>query len=296
MKLSAAKNTALKSVPLDHPINSKLSYDLVDVSPAVAEKWLGQNHGNRNLRPRKVESYARDMRNGNWMTSGDSIKFDWNGRLIDGQHRLEAVIDSGATIRVLVVKGLEPRVQDVLDVNAKRSASDALRFNGVEHNVSEIASMARIATARETGMMRDATSVRLPEMTNAEVLEWWDQHPEAAHAAALGRRLCKQIGCTPSALGYAIMRLEQIDAMAAFEFFTSMSEMRTSGQGDPRLALLRAFNRMRENGTRVTAAIQLRYIFAAWNAWRAGKNVSTFPRVTSDGSGGVKGVQIPEPR
>lgn len=294
--MSAAKNTALKAATLDHPVNDKLTHELVDVTPEVAEKWLGQNHGNRNLRSRKVAAYARDMRNGHWMTSGDSIKFDWNGRLIDGQHRLEAVIESGITIRVLVVKGLEPRVQDVLDTNAKRSNADALRFNGVDRNVTDIAALAKIANARELGLLTLATSTQVPEMTNNEVIAWNEAHPEAASAVALARRVYKDIGGSPSAIGYAIWRLEQIDPLDAVEFFTSIAESRTRGAGDPRLALLRSFNRMREQGVRVTAALQLRYIFAAWNAWRANKNVSSFPRVTGDGAGGVKGVQIPEPR
>lgn len=293
---TTGKNTALKAVELDHPINSKLTHELVDVTPALAEKWLGQNHGNRQLRAQKVESYARDMRNGNWMTSGDSLKFDWDGRLIDGQHRLEAVIESGTIIRVLVVKGLEPRVQDVLDTNAKRSNADALRFNGVTRNTTDIAALAKIANARELGLLTTATSTRVPEMTNQEVLAWHQEHPEADSACALARRVYKDIGGSPSAIAYAIWRLEQIDPLAAVEFFLSMSESRTAGKGDPRLALLRSFNRMREQGVRVTPALQLRYVFAAWNAWRANKNVSSFPRVTGDGDGGTKGVQIPEPR
>lgn len=294
--MPTAKNTALKPVTLDHPINSKITTEFVAVNPETAEKWLGQNHGNRQLRPRKVEAYARDMRNGNWMTSGDSIKFDWNGRLIDGQHRLEAVIDSGTTIRVLVVRGLEPRVQDVLDVNARRSNADALRFNGVTVHATDIAAVAKIANARAMGLLSTATSVQVPELTNAEVLAWFEEHPEVANAIALARRVYKAIGGTPSALGYAIWRLEQIDALATVEFFTSMSEFRTKGHGDPRVALLRSFNRMREQGVRITPALQLRYVFAAWNAWRAGKSVTTFPRVTADGNGGTAGVAVPEPK
>ena len=49
------------------------------------------------------------MGSGNGQTSGLSIQFDWDGRMIDGQHRCEAGIESGVTIRMLVVKGLDPR-------------------------------------------------------------------------------------------------------------------------------------------------------------------------------------------
>lgn len=295
--MPARKNTPLTAVPLDHPVNDRITHEIVTVTPETAAKWLGQNHGNRNVRILKVKAYARDMRNGKWMTSGDSIKFDWNGRLIDGQHRLEAVIESGATVRILVARGLDPRVQDVLDVNVRRSNADALRFNGFEHNQDTIAAIAKIANARELGFLRIATSSHIPELTNAEVIEWAEAHPEALNAAALARRTARGIGATPSALGYAIWRLEQIDPLDATEFILSMAEARTNGSGDPRLTLLRTFNRLKQDGRKLTPALQLRYIFAAWNAWREGRTLSKFAgHKTTTPNSGTQGVAIPEPK
>ena len=289
--MPATQDTATVT-PIDHPINSKISHELVDLTPALASEWLGQNHGNRNLRTRKVANYARDMRNGSWLTSGDSIKFDWNGRMIDGQHRCEAVIDSGATIRVLVVIGLEPGVQSVLDVNVKRSPADALKFNGHTHNVTVIAAMARIANARSEGFLKSATSSTIPEMTNAEVVDWYEEHPEALNAASLAMRTAKSIGATPSALAYCIWVLESINPEQAVEFFTSTAEFRTEGKTDPRATLLSAFRRLQENRTALTAALQISLIFRAWNAWRSKKQIASLPTTTS----GRSGVQIPEPK
>lgn len=291
--MPTAKNTPDDgNTPLDHPINKKITHELTNITPVIAEKWLGQNHGNRNLRSRKVANYARDMRNGAWMTSGDSIKFDWNGRMIDGQHRLEAVIESGATIRVLVVRGLEPSVQGVLDVNVKRSASDALKFNGHTHQTIVVAAMARIANARAQGFLRTATSSTIPEMTNAEVVAWYEAHPESVNAAALALKVAKSIGGTPSALAYCAWVLEAIDPEAAVEFFLSTAEFRTEGKSDPRATLLNAFRRLQENRTALTAALQISLVFRAWNAWRGNKKVSTLPTTTN----GKSGVQIPEPK
>jgi len=292
MTITSPKPT---QAPLDHPVNDKLKSEWATVTPAIAEKWLGQNHGNRNLRSRKVTNYARDMRNGAWMTTGDSIKFDWNGRLIDGQHRLEAVIESGCSIRVLVVKGLEPSVQGVLDVNVKRSPSDALKFAGQSYNTTISASVARIANARSMGFLRTATSSNIPEMTNAEIVAWVEANPEIQNAAALATRTSKTIGATPSALAYCIWVLETIDPVAAVEFFTSTAEFRTNGAKDPRSALLRSFNRLKEQRVALTAALQISYIFRAWNAWREGRSLEKLATTTST-KNGVTGVSIPEPK
>jgi hypothetical protein len=71
---------------------------IIDVDPATAESWLAKNPNNRNLRVPVVQSYARDMVSGNWMLNGETIKFDQSGKLIDGQHRLSAVVTADVTV------------------------------------------------------------------------------------------------------------------------------------------------------------------------------------------------------
>ena len=75
------------------------------ITPERASKLL-QNH----LRPERqrplsesvVESYARVMRAGHWMLTHQGIAIDDAGELIDGQHRLTAVVRSGVAVPMLV--------------------------------------------------------------------------------------------------------------------------------------------------------------------------------------------------
>lgn len=299
--MPAAKNSALKAVPtidpitLDHPINSKITHDYVDVTPEVAEKWLQRNTNNRNPKKLAISSYARDMRNGRWRTTGEAIQFDWNGNMIDGQNRCHAVIDSGITIRALVVRGLAPETQFTIDQGAKRTAGDALGFTGLKGNLVLVAAAARIASARENGFLRTATSMSFPSMTHDETVEWVSENPDIHPAVALATRVRSGIGATPSVLAYCILELERIDGPAAVEFFTSMAEFRTEGVRDPRVTLLRTFNNLRERRVKATVALQISYIFRAWNAWRQNKHMTSLPATTSSVKGTV-GVQIPEPR
>ncbi len=294
--MARPKVTALSAVPIDHPINRKLDVQSVLVGPDLAREWMGANHGNRNMRKTAIAQYARDMIEGDWMTTGDSIKFDWDGRLIDGQHRLEAIIASGCSVQFVVVRGLEPRVQDVIDSNVRRSATDAMRFNGYEHNVNEIAGCARIAKARSLGMVTTALSAHTPaQMTNSEVLEWARENPEVQRAAALARRVYATIGATPSALTYCIWVLEKIDPVQAVDFFTTTAEFNTNGKNDPRATLLRAFNALRERKAHMTAGIQILYIFRAWNAYRDGEDLGSLFGIKRTQIGDAKGVLIPDP-
>ena len=78
------------------------------ITPELAEKYLEKNYNNyRHASSTAVNAYAEDMKNGNWELNGESIKFSENGSLIDGQHRLMAVVKAGVRIPMLVVTGIK---------------------------------------------------------------------------------------------------------------------------------------------------------------------------------------------
>ena len=85
--------------------NSSLTFTFVDVSPNVAQAWLAtRNELNRTISEGPVQKYAADMSDGRWTLTHQCIAFDSLGNLIDGQHRLSAVIQSGCTIKFAVAK------------------------------------------------------------------------------------------------------------------------------------------------------------------------------------------------
>jgi hypothetical protein len=93
-----------------------ITIELVDVSPALAQAWLNLNHDeNRRIKKARVSQYARTMRAGGWMPTTETIKFDSLGQLMDGQHRLLAVISAGVTVPMFVARNLPPSTFHVLD-------------------------------------------------------------------------------------------------------------------------------------------------------------------------------------
>lgn len=274
------------------PSNVKVTHTLVDLTPDLAEKWLGHNVGNRNLRRQKVQQYARDMREGNWHTSGQAIQFDWNGRLVDGQHRLEAVIESGVTIEVLVVKGLDPRAREVIDTGAKRTASDALKFAGHTQDATLLAAVARIADARENGYLRTAMATSVPQLSNSDVIAWVELNPEVGSAVLLSRRTGKAINIQPSVWAYCLYELQKVDVGKANEFAESIADMRLEGKGDPRKTLLDIFHRAATGQRRKPGVAEAIYIvFRAWNAWATGQQLAQIIPGKSD----TGGNEIPKP-
>lgn len=111
----------------------RVTHKKMAVGPEQAQKWLERNTANRTVRPSRIKEYAAAMTEGRWLYTADPIRFDTAGKLIDGQHRLMAVVRSGATIDMHVVRGLSPEAQDAVDTGVIRTATDALKVRGFKH-------------------------------------------------------------------------------------------------------------------------------------------------------------------
>lgn len=83
-----------------------VSCSVVEITPAQAQRWLDGQHHNRPLRDRIVELYLHDMKIGNWEITGQGISLDADGHLVDGQHRLTAIVRLGHPVWMVVTKGV----------------------------------------------------------------------------------------------------------------------------------------------------------------------------------------------
>lgn len=114
--------------PLRKPSESAWDVQLETVTPERAKHLLTEaNFGNRNLRPHTVSRYTAAIRAGEWRTTPETLSMSPEGRLLNGQHRLHAVVQSGTPCTFLFVYGVDEDVYEVLDRGAGRSVADALR-------------------------------------------------------------------------------------------------------------------------------------------------------------------------
>lgn len=103
-------------------LREKVSADVETITPAVAKAMLKHNVGNRPVDKERVAMLAADIVAGNWHENGESIKFDKNGNLVDGQHRLMACILAGIPIKSIVIRGVEDARG--IDCGKKRTFGD----------------------------------------------------------------------------------------------------------------------------------------------------------------------------
>ncbi|MCC8118058.1 MAG: hypothetical protein LIP09_04825 [Bacteroidales bacterium] len=109
------------------------------VTPAVAAEYLKLNHpNNRPINKGQVAFYANEMTNGNWDLNGEPIKFDTDGILIDGQHRLSACVYANAPFETVVVRNAPKRSFLTIDRGILRHAGQMFSMSGVPNanNVS----------------------------------------------------------------------------------------------------------------------------------------------------------------
>lgn len=105
------------------------------VTPESAKRYLERNTENRRLRNWWVNSLAGCMRRGEWITTNQGVSFDTTGKLIDGQHKLEAVILADMPVTMAVFRNLDPSAFKVLDIGVKRNYSD---ITGLDKRTAEV--------------------------------------------------------------------------------------------------------------------------------------------------------------
>jgi len=111
------------------------------IGPEEARRMLGNSahFDNRNINKARVRNYAADMANGDWLVNGEPIIMDENAVVIDGQHRLHAVIQSGATVAFLIVEGVPREMARTIDQGLSRTLAHSMQMGGRKNAVLVVA-------------------------------------------------------------------------------------------------------------------------------------------------------------
>jgi hypothetical protein len=103
-----------------------MKIELLHITPEMAEQMLEKNTHNRKLKRPTVLRYAREMKLGRWQMTHQGVAISDDGTVIDGQHRLAAIVESGRTVPMMLTSGLGMNVQLLVDDHSKRTPHDAL--------------------------------------------------------------------------------------------------------------------------------------------------------------------------
>lgn len=242
------------------------------VTPIMAKEYLERNAKNRPVSLRKVEQYTRDMREGKWKQSGDPIRFAINGDLLDGQHRLMAIIKAKTAIPCVCIFDLDESVFEVIDTGKVRSAADLLGIQGIKNRVA-IAASARHQYLYINGVFDGHDTPQLfVRPTNQDIMTIVKTYPaliESAHKMA-GYDVLRGL-LPPSLIGFFHMNFCRIDQEKGEEFFLILDGRVTADVRSPVMLLRQRLieNKIAKQKMKQTekAAITIK----AWNSFYANK-------------------------
>lgn len=160
------------------------------INPDRAKAMLGNSHANRNLRRGWVSLLARDMKAGRWQKTGQAIIISLDGKLLDGQHRLHAIIESGQTIEIAVATGIADDAFHSIDTGRPRNAADVLGISGVKNSRAVAAATQRVAfllSGAISGLARDTNTGKLSPSALVSFYETLDRDYMAEMILVAGR-------------------------------------------------------------------------------------------------------------
>lgn len=219
-------------------IDARRAHALLDAAGKAGQKQ-------RHLSEKRVEKFAHAMNAGQWQLTHQAIAVDKDGVLIDGQHRLAAVVRSDTEQEFLVAYESQPETFDVIDTGSARTASDTLAIAGYV-NVNQIAASARILLSYELAKGTKANIAATGrQFTNADVLALVESERGdiLIHSVTEAGTIAGAIGRygTRTWLGAGIVLLMESDVHRdiAKEFLTKLRTGEMLAAGSPILAMRR---------------------------------------------------------
>ena len=120
----------MANIDINEIRHTKLEDSKTWIGPTLASRLMENNICNRDFRPGWAKDIARQMKLGRWRASPEPIVITTRGRVVNGQHRLWAVVDTGTTqeFTITVIPDEQyTEIFEILDQGASRSNADVLR-------------------------------------------------------------------------------------------------------------------------------------------------------------------------
>lgn len=218
--------------------------EVITITPALAKSLITSNTiRNRPLNDRAVTRFANDIKNGKWVLNGEAIILSDNSDIIDGQHRLKAVIKANLPIKSLVVRGAELSAFDTIDIGSKRSGSDILGIAGYSHSRLLAAVLRSLDSFKASGFQPSVPILGQSLNTDKRVnyLELIKKYPNAIESAKYIHNRSKNAAMfrpeSFAALTHYLFGEKDVEARD--DFFDAIYEMKSGPEFKPLLTLRR---------------------------------------------------------
>lgn len=271
---------------MDRSTSPVISSSIERITPEQAAEYLGQNTHNRPVSKAVVQTYAAAMERGEWELNGESIIFDRNGDLNDGQHRLLAIIASKTPITSVVIRGVERETFDTVDLGKKRTSADIFSIRG-EQNAATL-------TAALNWLWRYDAKQCLASGAESfasarQQLELLNCHPGLRRAVSITGKRTVSAGLPPSVAGWLYYEFTTLDEAMGSSFFEQLIDGTNLAPGDNLIVLRKRLADARVGRGQLTrSGVKAAWTIKTWNATRRGERIfqlkfnpaEAFPEIT----------------
>jgi hypothetical protein len=238
------------------------------MTPEVARRWLDvPGTKNRHVRPTILRKYVLAMAGRRWVLNGEPIILDKQGRVLDGQHRLLACIESTATFPTVVVRGVDAAAFATLDTGRSRQAQDVLSIEGYPHPLT-LGGIANFLWEVEVNRLPDSKD----RSDHTQVAKLVHDNPGLISSAAAVRGF-RWRPLKNATFGLFHFLAGRVDPKARDEFFDHLSNGVGLTKGSPILLLRHRLEETWNSRKKSERTQVLAITIKAWNAWRSGKPI-----------------------
>lgn len=251
--------------------------ELVLVTKEIAEELLGVNRENRRVQSSRVARYARDMEQGKWRFTGAPVTLS-DEELMDGQHRLLAIVKSGISQWMVVIYGIDEAAWHNYDENMVRTLNHKLARAGVV-NVGSVAALTRMIWVYERGYAFNTSQTTSAgsgaSPSTDELVEVYEMYANRIQQAVReGRRHASRLkGMPPVNYTFAYYLFRDIDCEANELFWISLVDGEGLSSTSSIYHLRNSIIRWSQVRDKPSAGVQLALVFKAWNSWIQGKEM-----------------------
>lgn len=232
------------------------------VTPVVAEKLLSMNTRNRPKRARDVNEWADEMAGNRWLVTHQGVAIDRDNAIVDGQHRLEAIVESGVSVTMPVAVGLDPETYKVIDSGRKRTTSDALATNG-EKSVHALAAAVKLVYMFDNLWLDGGTRRIHTDMLMAYLEGKEEGFREAVRFASTAPIHGLYMMKTAISAGYYLLHRDVGNTVLVDEFCDGVMMGEMLPKNDPRFGL----RRVAANDNKRSAVVHLALWLKAWHKY-----------------------------
>lgn len=177
----------------------------VTITPDMAVEILELNKINRPLRQETVNRIARQIAAGKWRYNGETIKITHTLDVLDGQHRLWAIIEAKRAVETLVAFGIDREAFETIDtLRANRTLGDTIALEGQLQYRNYVGQALAWLIRYERGTVE---KFRAPSnrIENADVKEAFRANPNIVHAVQQGVKVRKLVNASLVAVFYYVL-------------------------------------------------------------------------------------------